>query len=63
MKTHSKISYFVEYTNSSREHKIVGLPSLDAAESYFEEKVEMGYKPKLYSETTTVETILIRKEK
>lgn len=63
MKTHSKISYFVEYTNSSGEVKDVGLPSLDAAESYFEEKVEMGYKPKLYSETTTVETVLIRKEK
>ncbi len=63
MKTRSVTSYYVRYKNSSGEVKDVGLPSLDAAESYFEEKVEMGYKPKLYSETTTVETILIRKEK
>jgi hypothetical protein len=61
MKTHSATSYYVHYKNSSGEVKDVGLPSLDAAESYFEEKVEMGYKPTLYSQTTIVETILIRK--
>ena len=53
--------YIVSYTNSSRQHKESHFDARWAADNYFDEKVEAGYKPKLYEEITTVTSILVRK--
>jgi hypothetical protein len=57
----SETRYIVSYTNSSRQHKESQFAERSAADSYFDEKVEAGYKPKLYEELTTVTSTLVRK--
>lgn len=57
----STTKYLVRYVNKRREQKVDIFSTRDAAEVYFQEKVDMGYKPRMYSETATVETKLIRK--
>lgn len=62
MKSHaSDISYSVTYTNKHKERKTSGFKTLSHAESYFQEKIKMGYKPKLYCIKVSTTTELLKK--
>jgi len=55
-----KTVYCVKYTNSRKESKTSTFQDREAAELYYWEKFDSGYRPMLYSETTSVKTKLIR---
>ena len=62
MKSHaSDITFSVTYTNKDKERKTSGFKTRDHAESYFQEKIKMGYKPKLYCIKVITTTELLRK--